>query len=228
MDKNVIITISRQFGSNGREIGRQLAEYLDIGYYNKEIMEMIANDFGINPDFFREENRNEQGLFSISGRHTLSAITELSVNSEVYEKASELIQGISQRESAVIVGRCADYILKDHPNTIKLFIYSDLETRINWSIHEYKVPARKARKFVHDQDERRAGFYEFYTGQKWGASSNYDMMINTSGMQTEDIVKMLSELYDIKMGTKTLKGAYLDQYLAHKNVSFEEETGQSS
>lgn len=224
MNKNVIITISRQFGSNGREIGRQLAEYLDIGYYNKEIMEVIANDFGIDPDFFREENRNEQGLFSVSGRHKLSAITELSVNSEVYEKACELIQGISQRESAVIVGRCADYILKDHPNTIKLFIYSDLETRINWSISEYKVPARKARKFVHDKDERRAGFYEFYTGQKWGASSNYDMMINTSSMKTDDIIKMLSELYDIKTGTKTLKGAYINQYLAHKNVSFEEET----
>lgn len=223
MNKNVIITISRQFGSNGREIGRQLAEYLDIGYYNKEIMELIANDFGIDPDFFREENRNEQGLFSVAGRHKLSAITELSVNSEVYEKACDLIQGISQRESAVIVGRCADYILKDHPNTIKLFIYSDLETRINWSISEYKVPARKARKFVHDKDERRAGFYEFYTGQKWGASSNYDMMINTSKMKTDDIIKMLSELYDIKMGTKTLKGAYIDQYLAHKNVSFEEE-----
>ena len=89
---------------------------------------------------------------------------------------------------------------------------------------EYKVPARKARKFVHDKDERRAGFYEFYTGQKWGASSNYDMMINTSSMKTDDIIKMLSELYDIKTGTKTLKGAYIDQYLAHKNVSFEEET----
>lgn len=224
MNKNVIITISRQFGSNGREIGRQLAEYLDIGYYNKEIMELIANDFGIDPDFFREENRNEQGLFSVAGRHKLSAITELSVNSEVYEKACDLIQGISQRESAVIVGRCADYILKDHPNTIKLFIYSDLETRINWSVSEYKVPARKARKFVHDKDERRAGFYEFYTGQKWGASSNYDMMINTSSMKTDDIIKMLSELYDIKTGTKTLKGAYINQYLAHKNVSFEEET----
>ncbi|NME43655.1 cytidylate kinase-like family protein [Faecalicoccus pleomorphus] len=222
MNKHVIITISRQFGSNGREIGRQLAEYLDIGYYNKEIMELIANDFGIDPDFFREENRNEQGLFSVAGRHKISAITELSINSEVYEKACELIQGISQRESAVIVGRCADYILKDHPNTIKLFIYSDLETRINWSINEYKVPARKARKFVHDKDERRAGFYEFYTGQKWGASSNYDMMINTSYMNTEEIVKMLAKLYDIKIGTTSIKGAYMNQYLDHKDITITE------
>lgn len=222
MNKHVIITISRQFGSNGREIGRQLAEYLDIGYYNKEIMELIANDFGINPDFFREENRNEQGLFSVAGRHKISAITELSINSEVYEKACELIQGISQRESAVIVGRCADYILKDHSNTIKLFIYSDLETRINWSISEYKVPARKARKFVHDKDERRAGFYEFYTGQKWGASSNYDMMINTSYMNTEEIVKMLAKLYDIKIGTTSIKGAYMNQYLDHKDITITE------
>lgn len=222
MNNNVIITISRQFGSNGREIGRQLAEYLDIGYYNKEIMEVIAKDFGIDPDFFREENRNEQGLFSVAGRHKLSAITELSINSEVYEKACDLIKGISQTESAVIVGRCADYILKDHAKTIKLFMYSDLEERINWSINEYKVPSKKARKFVHDKDERRAGFYEFYTGQKWGASSNYDMMINTSRMKTEDIIKMLAELFDIKAGTKSIKGAFVDQYLEHKKVSFAE------
>ena len=194
MNKNVIITISRQFGSNGREIGRQLAEYLDIGYYNKEIMEVIANDFGIDPDFFREENRNEQGLFSVAGRHKLSAITELSVNSEVYEKACELIQGISQRESAVIVGRWADYILKDHPNTIKLFIYSDLETRINWSISEYKVPARKARKFVHDKDERRAGFYEFYTGQKWGDAMNYDICFNSASYGIEESVDIIERM----------------------------------
>lgn len=223
MKQNVIITISRQFGSNGREIGRQLAEYLDIGYYNKEIMEVIAGELGINPDFFKEDNRNEQGLFSVAGRHRLSAITELSVNSEVYDKACDLIRRISQTESAVIVGRCADYILKEHAQTIRLFMYSDLEDRISWSISEYKVPAKKARKFVHDKDERRAGFYEFYTGQTWGASSNYDLMINTSRMKAQDIVRMVAELYDIKTGTKNIKGAFINQYLEHKQVSFEEQ-----
>ena len=220
--KKKIITISRQFGSNGREIGRLLAEYLDIGYYNKEIMEVIAKDFGIDPDFFREENRNEDGMYSIAGRHTLSKITELSVNSEVYEKACDLIQGISQRESAVIVGRCADYILRDNPNTIKVFIYSDIEDRIHWSIKEYSVPERKARKIVQDKDGRRARFYEFYTGQKWGHGSNYDLMINSSRMKVKDIVEMLAEFYDIKVGTQTLKGGYTNQYIEHKNFTYTE------
>ena len=128
MNKNVIITISRQFGSNGREIGRQLAEYLDIGYYNKEIMEVIANDFGIDPDFFREENRNEQGLFSVAGRHKLSAITELSVNSEVYEKACDLIQGIiSKRKCGNRRPLCGLYLKRSsqYDKAVYLFGFGD-------------------------------------------------------------------------------------------------------
>lgn len=222
MNKNIIITISRQFGSNGREIGRRLAEYLDIGYYNKEIMEVIAKDMGIDPAFFREENRNEYGLFGLGGRSRLSSITELSVNTEVYEKACAMVKSIAKSESAVIVGRCADHILQDIP-TIKVFMYSDIEDRINWSVQEYKVPAKKARNFVQDKDDRRAGFYEFYTGKKWGSSSNYDLMINTSRMEVDDIIKMLAELYDIKLGTKSFKGAFLNQYLDHKEVNLENE-----
>lgn len=221
MKKNIIITISRQFGSNGREIGRLLAEYLDIGYYNKEIMESIAQDLGIDADFFREENRNDQGLYALPGHHALSTITELSINSEIYEKASHMIQGIAQRESAVIVGRCADYILREHDETIRLFIYSNLEDRLHRSVEEYKVPLKKAKRFVREMDEKRAGFYEFYTNQKWGSSANYDMMINTSYMTADEIVQMISQLYDTKMGMRTLKGGYVGQYDVHKNVSFE-------
>ena len=116
MKKTITITISRQFGSNGREIGRKLAEYLDIGYYNKEIMEKIAKDMGVSSDFFNEDNQNEDGLYSISNRklRSFGSIAELSVNSQVFERATDLICGIAQRESSVIVGRCADYILKDN------------------------------------------------------------------------------------------------------------------
>ena len=112
MKKTITITISRQFGSNGREIGRKLAEYLDIGYYNKEIMEKIAKDMGVSSDFFNEDNQNEDGLYSISNRklRSFGSIAELSVNSQVFERATDLICGIAQRESSVIVGRCADYI----------------------------------------------------------------------------------------------------------------------
>lgn len=219
MKKTITITISRQFGSNGREIGRKLAEYLDIGYYNKEIMERIAKDMGVSSDFFNEDNQNEDGLYSISNRklRSFGSIAELSVNSQVFERATDLICGIAQRESSVIVGRCADYILKDNPDTISVFCFSDLEERIRFSINEYDVPAKKAKKIVQEKDMKRARFYEFHTNQKWGDAKNYSLLINTSKMSTDEVVEIIAALYDKKAGLTTFKGAFQDQYIEHKS-----------
>lgn len=224
MNKHVVITISRQFGSNGREIGRVLAEYLDIGYYNKEIMYQIAKEMDISPKFFEEENRNDAGFFSVSNRnHTVANMTELSVNATVFEKASRLIQGIAATESAVIIGRCADYILKEDPHVIKVFCYSDIEDRIKWAMNEYKVKARKVRKFVQLQDQKRSGFYEFYSNQTWGKASNYDLMINTSMLNVDEVVELLAALYDKKLGVKSIKGAFMDQYIEQKHIDFSQD-----
>ncbi len=219
MKKTITITISRQFGSNGREIGRKLAEYLDIGYYNKEIMEKIAKDMGVSSDFFNEDNQNEDGLYSISNRklRSFGSIAELSVNSQVFERATDLICGIAQRESSVIVGRCADYILKDNPDTISVFCFSDLEERIRFSINEYDVPAKQAKKIVQEKDMKRARFYEFHTNQKWGDAKNYSLLINTSKMSTDEVVEIIAALYDNKAGLTTFKGAFQDQYIEHKS-----------
>lgn len=219
MKKTITITISRQFGLNGREIGRKLAEYLDIGYYNKEIMEKIAKDMGVSSDFFNEDNQNEDGLYSISNRklRSFGSIAELSVNSQVFERATDLICGIAQRESSVIVGRCADYILKDNPDTISVFCFSDLEERIRFSINEYDVPAKQAKKIVQEKDMKRARFYEFHTNQKWGDAKNYSLLINTSKMSTDEVVEIIAALYDKKAGLTTFKGAFQDQYIEHKS-----------
>lgn len=219
MKKTITITISRQFGSNGREIGRKLAEYLDIGYYNKEIMEKIAKDMGVSSDFFNEDNQNEDGLYSISNRklRSFGSIAELSVNSQVFERATDLICGIAQRENSVIVGRCADYILKDNPDTISVFCFSDLEERIRFSINEYDVPAKQAKKIVQEKDMKRARFYEFHTNQKWGDAKNYSLLINTSKMSTDEVVEIIAALYDKKAGLTTFKGAFQDQYIEHKS-----------
>lgn len=219
MKKTITITISRQFGSNGREIGRKLAEYLDIGYYNKEIMEKIAKDMGVSSDFFNEDNQNEDGLYSISNRklRSFGSIAELSVNSQVFERATDLICGIAQRESSVIVGRCADYILKDNPDTISVFCFSDLEERIRFSINEYDVPAKQAKKIVQEKDMKRARFYKFHTNQKWGDAKNYSLLINTSKMSTDEVVEIIAALYDKKAGLTTFKGAFQDQYIEHKS-----------
>lgn len=219
MKNTVIITISRQFGSNGREIGRKLAEYLDIGYYNKEIMQKVANDMGISADFFLEDNQNEDGLYSVSS-HRLSgfaSIAELSVNSQVFERASEFVRGIAQRESAVIIGRCADFILKDDVNCISVFCYSNIEDRVRWSIEEYNVPEKQARKIVQEKDSKRAKFYEFHTNQKWGDAKNYSLLINTSKMSVDEVVELLAAVYDKKLGYTTFKGAFQNQYIEHRS-----------
>ena len=109
-----------------------------------------------------------------------------------------LFKKISQREDAVIVGRCADYILKDNPDVISVFCYSDVEERIQWSIDEYQVPAKQAKKIVQEKDTQRARFYEFYTNQKWGNARNYTLMINTSKMSTDEAVQLLASFYDVK------------------------------
>lgn len=214
MKKNVVITISRQFGSNGREIARKLAEYLDISYYNKEIMKQIAEEMGLDADFFKDENQDEHGMYSLEthGLFGMKGITELSVSSHVYERAKELIRGIADRESAVIVGRCADYFLKDYDNVITVFCYCDIEQRIRWSIDQYNVPAKQAHKIVQVKDKQRSAFYEFHTEQKWGEPKNYDLMINTSKMTTDEIVQLLASFYDQKMGIESFKNAFENQY----------------
>ena len=220
MKKNIVFTISRQFGSNGREIGRRLAEYLDIGYYNKEIMKQIADDLDISPKFFEEKNLNDSGFLTMTRSPSgLSSITEFSVNGQFYEKAKDFIRSIANTESAVIIGRCSDYILKDNPNCISVFIYKDYEDRIRWAMDEYNVPKKKVERFVQVKDSKRSGFYEYYTSRKWGDPENYDVMINMSRMSVEEAVELLASIYDKRLGVSSIKGAFQDQYLHHKDMS---------
>lgn len=197
MRKNVVITISRQYGSNGQEIGRKLAETLNISYYNKEIMTQIARDMGLETDFFSDNN--EMMSFESRGMFGMKNIMELSVNSKVQEKAKEFIQSIANKESAVIVGRCADYFLKEYDNVISIFFYSDIEQRVKWSIQEYSVPIKQAKKIIEQKDKQRSLFYEFYTTQKWSDPKNYTLMINTSKMKTDEIVELLVSYYNQKL-----------------------------
>ncbi|MBQ0065622.1 MAG: cytidylate kinase-like family protein, partial [Firmicutes bacterium] len=216
-NQHTIITISRQYGSQGQEIGRMLAEYLDIGYYNKKIMGVIANMMNISPEFFDDKNVNDLGLYNIEskGFFGFGRMAELSINTDVFEKASELIREISYREDAVIVGRCADYILEDNPNLISVFVYSNFEDRVRWSIEATGASDKKTRKRLIDHDEKRAKFYQFYTNRDWGNAANYNIMINTSRVSVKEAVELLAILYDEKKGHTSLKGGFVDQYIQH-------------
>ena len=194
MSKKIIITISRQYGSAGRIIGQRLAAELDISFYDREFLEVITKKLGVSSDFFKEDNRGEDGMYNVSRTrlNPLSTVTSLSVNLEVYESAASLIRSIARRESAVIVGRCADYVLKDEKNVLSLFLYAEKQDRIRRGIELYHIDAKHAQETMERFDRKRARFYEYYTDRKWGALSNYDMMINTSRMGIDQCVRFLA------------------------------------
>lgn len=202
MDRNAhpIITISREYGSNGKEIGRLIAKKLNIAYYDKEILETIAQNLGISSSFFQDTNLNKDGLFSLPGKmkHGVKSLSELSMSTAAYEQAREFILSLAQQGSAVIIGRCANHILKDHPSLISVYCCADLNDRIERVIQKYEIPASKAKKAVLDTDARRARYYEFYTHRKWGDPNDYDIKINTSKTSLEETINRIIQLYHEK------------------------------
>lgn len=194
MSKKVIITISRQYGSGGKMIGEKLAKALGIQCYDKVFLEQISKKLGVSGAFFRDENRGENGLYAVGGHTALSRVTSLTVNNEVYETAAKLIKEIAEKESAVIVGRCADYVLEDYDNVLSLFIYAEKPERMKRGIELYHLSPDKVEETMMRFDRKRAKFYEFYTDRKWGAVSNYSMMVNTTRVGVDQCVNYLAAI----------------------------------
>ena len=194
MAKKVIITISRQYGSGGKIIGEKLAEELGIVCYDKVFLENITKKLGVSSAFFQDDNRGENGLYEVGSHGPLSKVASLSVNNKVFESAAKLIREIAAKESAVIVGRCGDYVLKDEENVLSLFIYADKKERLQRGIELYHLDPIDAEETIRRFDRKRANFYEFYTDRKWGALSNYSMTVNTSRMGIEQCVKYLAAI----------------------------------
>ena len=175
-----IITISREFGSGGRFIGEEVAKKLGIAYYDKNIIGQIAEKSGLSPEYIQEnaELSPKKGLFAyaFSGRD----ITGKSVEDMVYETQRNIILGLAEKEPCVIIGRNADYILKDRDDVLNVFIHGDMPEKIKRITGLYNVKEKEAVKMMADTDKRRRTNYNFYTEQKWGKASNYTLCLNSS------------------------------------------------
>ena len=175
-----IITISREFGSGGRFIGEEVAKKLGIAYYDKNIIGQIAEKSGLSPEYIQEnaELSPKKGLFAyaFSGRD----ITGKSVEDMVYEVQRNIILGLAEKESCVIIGRNADYILKDRDDVLNVFIHGDMPEKIKRITGLYNVKEKEAVKTMADTDKRRRTNYNFYTDQNWGKASNYTLCLNSS------------------------------------------------
>lgn len=175
-----IITISREFGSGGRFIGEEVAKKLGIAYYDKEMIGQIAEQAGLSSSYVREnaELSPKKGWFAyaFSGRD----ITGKSVEDMVYEAQRKVIMEIAEKENCVIVGRNADFILKDRKDVLNVFIHGSIPEKVRRICSLYNVTEVDAIKMINDIDKRRRTNYNFYTEQKWGMAENYTMSLNSS------------------------------------------------
>ena len=175
-----IITISREFGSGGRFIGEEVAKKLGIAYYDKNIIGQIAEKSGLSPEYIQEnaELSPKKGLFAyaFSGRD----ITGKSVEDMVYEAQRNIILELAEKEPCVIIGRNADYILKDRDDVLNVFIHGDMLEKIKRITGLYNVKEKEVVKMMADTDKRRRTNYNFYTDQNWGKASNYTLCLNSS------------------------------------------------
>lgn len=192
---NKIITISREFGSGGRTIGKNLAKRLGISCYDSELIEKIAEKSGFAKEFIAEKSEYTSGnswlTRGLSGRDYLGH----SYQDDLWVIQQNIIIELAQKESCVIVGRCADYILRDKVDCLRVFIHSDMESRAKRIVEQYGESKNSPQKRLKDKDKRRSAYYQFYTDIQWGNVHNYHITLNSGELGIDRCVDILANLY---------------------------------
>lgn len=192
----MIITISREYGSGGRRIGKQLAQLLNIAYYDREIVAKAAEKSGYPKEIHDsiDERPANKLLYSLSMFNMKNQMGQ-SLDEQLFEAEAQVIREIAAKESAVIVGRCADYILKDCPDKFDFFIYGSTPYRTQQveGSDYYVTDGRSVESLISKIDRQRAAYYHFFTGQTWGKGSQYDMCISSEKLGIDGTARYLSE-----------------------------------
>jgi len=205
--QKVIITIARQYGSGGREIGERVAELLGIAKYDKEFVTITAQE---------DETLSEEALAKVDERATSSLLYTLAMgsnlfgvtqhnaalplNDRLFAKQSALIHRLADKdESCVMIGRCADYVLRDCPNRLSVFVYANIDDRKKRVAERHNISESAAIDIINKTDRRRASYYNFYTGGKWGKYDNYHVAIDSSVLGMEGTAKLIADMARIKL-----------------------------
>lgn len=190
---NSIITISRQYGSGGRFIAKKLAERLGIPFYDNEIITMAAKESGYAENLFEkaEQISTHSLLYSLSMFGSATGVYGLPLSDKVYLIQSDIIKECAEKGPCVIVGRCSDFVLKDHPNLINFYLYSDIESRIKRVQKYYENDAKDLREDILSRDKKRATYYNYYTTQRWGNTDNYHLSLHTDAVGIDGSVDIL-------------------------------------
>ena len=186
----IVITIAREYGSGGRYIGKLVAEKLGIKLYDKEFIEKMAEDTGLSEEYIRE-NEQKRNVLDVFNNGYYSGLNNAD---ELFIKESEFIKKVASQESCIIVGRCADYILKDKENVVKVFINSSMENKIKRAIEFYHMSKENAEKEITRINKLRANHYKYYTEKDWKEPSNYDVCINSDAIGIDNAVNLICDI----------------------------------
>lgn len=182
----LVITIGRQYGSGGRDIGKMISEKLGIGFYDQKLVELAAETAGLNQDIAAKNEENVSGKFFFPKKNASAPYAE-----KVFAAQSQVINQIAARESCVIIGRCADFVLKGRENLLRVFVYADNDSRAKRCIEVYGVQEAAARMDMRKTDAQRESYYNSFADNPWGSYSNYDLMLNSGLLGIEGCVEMI-------------------------------------
>ena len=202
---NTIITIGRQFGSGGREIGEKVAERYGIKYYDKDLIAHVASNSGFCKEMIEQQDERATNSFlynlvmdTYSFGYNASSFVDMPISQKVFLAQFETIKKLASEGPCVIVGRCADYVLRDIPEATNIFIYAEPEDRIERAIKEYGIAPDEAKGWVAICDKARANYYNHHTGRRWGEAVNYHMSIDSGYISKENIVKLIEEYMELR------------------------------
>ena len=202
---NQIYTIGREFGSGGKYVGEELAKRLGIKLYDKDLLQKAAKESGFCEEIFQnhDEKPTSSFLYSLvmdtysANGYSTASFLDMPLNHKVFLAQFETIKKIAENESCVIVGRCADYALADHPNCINVFIKASMDYRIKLVSKRSNLTESKAKDMIVKQDKQRASYYNYYTSKKWGNSKSYDLCLDSSKLGIDGCVDMILKFKEI-------------------------------
>ncbi|MCL2052755.1 MAG: cytidylate kinase-like family protein [Lachnospiraceae bacterium] len=190
--EKVVITIARQYGSGGRTVGEMLAKDLGIKYYDKEILKLASDESGINESLFEkaDEKLKSTRLFKIAkkvydGELISPESDDFTSNDNLFNYQARIIRKLAEEESCVIIGRCADYILRDYDYVLSVFVHAPEDFCITEAMKKLSLPLKEIDKFINKTDKRKAEYYKYYTGRDWTDARNYDLALNASKLGFE-------------------------------------------
>lgn len=198
-----IITIGRQFGSGGREIGEKLAEFFQIKCYDKELLTRAAKESGICEEMIEvhDERPTNSFLYNLvmdtySFGYNASSFSDMPISHKVFLAQFDTIKKIADEGPCVIVGRCADYALSDYDNCLSIFIHANEDAKIQRLMKKYDVTAQKAKEMMNKKDKQRQSYYNYYSTHKWGRSDTYDLSVDSSVLGIEGTVNLLIQFIE--------------------------------